>query len=88
MRSKSVHLTTCTPIASKAVRPRAKSVQKTWVKGTGKGTGKAKSTKKKLGKAVVVISSDSEDLEVDFPHHPQINPKTYQLNNLKNPIHQ
>ena len=40
----------------------------------GKGTGKDKSDKKKLGKAVVVISSDSEDLEVNFPHHPPNQP--------------
>ena len=68
MRSRSVHLPTHIPIASKAVRPRTKAVQKTQVK--GKGTGKGKSAKNKLGKAVVVVSSDSEDSEVDFPHHP------------------
>ena len=51
--------------------PWAKSVQKTQVKGAGKG----KSTKKKLGKAVVVLSSDSEDLEVDFPYHPPNQPQ-------------
>ena len=39
------------------------------VKGEGKSTGKGKSAKKKSGKAVVVISSDSEDSKVDFPHH-------------------
>ena len=69
MRSRSVHLSTCIPMASKAVRPRAKSVQKTQVIGNSKGAGKGKSSKKKLGKAVAVVSSDSEDLEVDFPHH-------------------
>ena len=74
MRSGSVHLTTHIPIASEAVRPRAKSVQKTWVKGKGKGAGKGQSAKKKLGKAVLVVSSDSEDSEVDFPHHPPIQP--------------
>ena len=40
----------------------------------GKGTGKGKGAKKRLGKAVVVISSDSEDSEVDFPHHPPNQP--------------
>ena len=55
MRSRSVHLPTCIPVASKAVRPRAQSVQKSQVK--GKGTGKAKVQRKKSGKAVVVISS-------------------------------
>ena len=74
-RSRSAHLPTHIPIASKAVRPRAKSVQKTQVK--GKGTGKGKSTKKKLGKAVVVVSSDSEDLEVDFPNHPPNQPQKH-----------
>ena len=69
MRSRSMHLLTCIPVASKAVRPRAKSVQKTQVKGKGK------SAKTKLGKAVVVVSSDSEDLEVDFPHYPPNQPQ-------------
>ena len=72
MRSRSVHLPTCIPVASKAVRQRAKSVQKTQVK--GKGTGKSKDAKKKPGKAAIVISSDSEDSEVDFPHHPPNEP--------------
>ena len=51
MRSRSVHLPTCIPIASKAVRPRAKSVQKTQVKGKGKGkgTGRGQSAKTKSG---------------------------------------
>ena len=44
------------------------------VKGKGKGAGKGKSTKKKLGKAAAVVSSDSEDLEVDFPLHPPNQP--------------
>ena len=71
-RTRSVHLSTHIPIASKAVRPRAKSVQKAQVK--GKGTGKGQSAKKKSGKAVVVVSSDLEDSEVDFPHHPPNQP--------------
>ena len=41
-RLRSVHLPTCIPIASKAVRPRAQSVQKTQVKGKGKVQVKAK----------------------------------------------
>ena len=44
------------------------------MKGKGQGTGKGKSAKKKLGKVVIVVSSDSEDLEVDFPHHPPNQP--------------
>ena len=75
MRLRSAHLSTCIPEASKAVRPRAQSVQKTQVKGKGKGTGKGKSTKKKSDKAVVVVSSDPEDLEVDFPQHPPNQPQ-------------
>ena len=74
-RSRSVHLPSCIPIVPKAVRPRTESAQKTQVKGKGKGTGKGKSTKKKLGKAVAVVSSDSEDLEVDFPNHPPNQPQ-------------
>ena len=70
MRSRSAHLPTCThiPIASKATKPRAKSVHKVQAKGKGKGTG----DKKKLGKAAIKISSDSEESlgEVDFPHFP------------------
>ena len=61
-----MHLPTCIPVASKAVKPRAKSVHKTQVK--GKCTGKGKSDKKKSDKAAIVISSDSVDSEVDFPH--------------------
>ena len=74
MRSRSAHLPTCIPVASKAVRPRAKSEQKTLVKGKGKGTCKGQIAMKKSGKAVVVVSSDSEDSEVDFPHHPPNQP--------------
>ena len=71
-RSRSVHFPTRIPVASKVVKPRAKSVHKTQVK--GKGTGKGKSDKKKPGKAAIVISSDSEDSEVDFPHYPPNQP--------------
>ena len=61
MRARSAHLPTHIPVASKAVKPRAKSVYKTQVTGKGKGTGKGKSDKKRPGKATIVISSDSED---------------------------
>ena len=74
MRSRSVHLPSCIPVAPKTVRPRAKSVQKTQAKGRGKDTGKSKSTKKKSNKAVAVVSSDSEEL-VDFPNHPPNQPQ-------------
>ena len=68
-RSRSVHLPSCIPVAPKTVKPRTKSAQRTLTKGKGKGTGKGKKTTKKSNKAVEVVSSDSEDLEVDFPHH-------------------
>ena len=74
MRSRSVHLPSHIPIAPKAVRPKTKSAQRTPAKGKGKGAGKGKSTNKKLGKAATVLSSDSEDLEVDFPLHPPNQP--------------
>ena len=72
MRLTSAHLPSHIPMAPKAVKPRTKSVQKTQVK--GKGTGKGENTKKKLSKAVAVVSSGSEDLEVDFPLHPPNQP--------------
>ena len=64
MRSRSAHLPTCIPVASKAAKPRAKSVHKAQVKG--------KCDKKKSGKTTIVISSDSEESlgEVNFPHFP------------------
>ena len=64
--SRSVQLPTCIPVASKASKPRAKSVCKAEVKG--------KSDKKKPGKAAIEIGSDSEDSEVDFPHLPSNQP--------------
>ena len=62
-RMRSTHLPTCIPVASKAARPRAKSVYKAKVKGN---------PKKKLGKTAIVISSQSEASlgEVDFPNLP------------------
>ena len=64
-RSRSVHLPTHIPVASKGARPRAKSVYKAQVKGKG-------DSKKKLGKTTIVIRSDSEESsgEVDFLHLP------------------
>ena len=70
MRSRSAHLPSCILVALKAIRPRTKPAQRTWVKGKGKGASKGKSTNKKSGKAAAVASSDSEDLEVYFPLHP------------------
>ena len=62
LRTRSAHLPTCIPVASKAARPRAKSVYKAKVKGN---------SKKKFGKTAIVISSDSEaSSEVDFTNLP------------------
>ena len=69
MRSQSVHLPSCIPVTPKAGKPRTKSAQWALAKGKGKGAGKGKKTTKKSDKVVAVISSDSEDLEVDFPHY-------------------
>ena len=73
-RSRSVHLTSCIPVAPKAVRPRTKSAQRTLAKGKGKSAGKGKKTTKKSGKAAAIVSSDLEDLEGDLPHHPPNKP--------------
>ena len=64
-RMRSAHLPTHIPVASKAAKPRAKSVYKAKVK--GKGT-----SKKKLGKTAIVISlhSEASSGEVDFPNLP------------------
>ena len=81
MRSRSVHLHSHIPIASKAGKHRTASAQR--IPTTGKGVGKGKKTTKKSNKAVVVVSSDSEDLEVDFPHyHPNQPHKLPQQPNL------
>ena len=69
-RSRSVHLPSHISAAPKAVKPRTKSVQRTPTKGKGKG----QKTTKKPNKAVTVVSSDSEDLEVEFPHYPPNQP--------------
>ena len=64
-RTRSVHLPTHILVASKADKPRAKSVYKAQVKGEG-------NSKKKLGKTTIIISSDSESSlgKVDFPNLP------------------
>ena len=65
MRSRSVHIPMHIPIAHKAGKLRTTSTQRTQTKGKGKG----KKTIKKPNKAVAVVSSDSEDLEVEFLHY-------------------
>ena len=44
IRSRSVHLPSCIPVAPKAVKPRMKSAQRTPAKGKGKGADKGKKT--------------------------------------------
>ena len=73
-RSRSAHLPSHIPVAPKAGKPRTKSAQRTQAKGKGKGAGKGKKTTKKSDKAAAVVSSDSEDLKVDFPYHPPNQP--------------
>ena len=68
-RSQSVHLSPHIPEAPKTGKLRTTSVQRAPKK--GKGAGKGKKTSKKSDKSVIVVSLDSEDLEVDFPnYHP------------------
>ena len=66
MRSRSAHIPSHIPVASKAGKCGTASAQRIPTK--GKGAGKGKKATKKSNKTVVVVSSDSEDLEVDFPH--------------------
>ena len=66
-RSKSVHLPSCIPVAPKTGKDRTTSEQRALTK--GKGAGKCKKTPKKSSKPIVVVSSDSEDLELDFPNY-------------------
>ena len=68
-RSQSVHLSSCIPVTSKTGKHRTTSKQRASTK--GKGTGKGKKASKKSSKPIVVVSSGSEDLEVEFPnYHP------------------
>ena len=68
-RSQSMHLSSCIPVTPRAEGHRTTSKQRTLTK--GKGAGKGKKASKKSNKQIEVVSSDSEDLEVDFPnYHP------------------
>ena len=67
MRSRSAYVPSHLPIASKTRKLRTASAQRTPTK--GKSTSKGKKATKKSNKAVAVVSSDSENLEVDFPHY-------------------
>ena len=66
MRSRSVHIPTHTPVASKAGNIEQHLLKESL---KGKGVYKGKKATKKSNKAVAVVSSDSEELEVDFPHY-------------------
>ena len=59
-----MHLSSCIPVTPRAERHRTTSEQRTSIK--GKGTGKGKKASKKSNKPIEVVSSDSEDLELDF----------------------
>ena len=85
-RSRSVHVSSHIPVASKAGKCRTACAQRIPTK--GKGAGKGKKATKKSNKAVVVVSSDSEDLEVDFPITIPINPMRYPKSYPTSPIHQ
>ena len=67
-RSRSVHIPSHLPIASKAGKHRTASAQRALTK--GKDAGKGKKIPDKSNKPVVEVSSDSEDLEVDFTKLP------------------
>ena len=69
MGSISAHQSSCIPVDPMTGKLRTTSTQRAPMK--GKGAGKSKETTKKSNKPVIVVSSDSEDLEVDFPnYHP------------------
>ena len=81
-RSKSAHLSSCTPVTPKTGKHRTTSEQRALTK--GKGAGKGKKTPKKSSKPIIVVSSDSEDIEVDFPNYCLISLMRYPLTYLKN----
>ena len=87
MRSKSAHLSSHIPVAPKTGKLRTTSEQRALTK--SKGAGKGKKTLKKSSKPVVVVSSDSDDLEVDFLNYSPISLMRYPLTYLKkkNPTH-
>ena len=66
-RSISVHQSSCIPVDPMTDKLRTTSMQRALTK--GKGAGKGKKTTKKVNKPVIVVSSDSKDLEVDFPYY-------------------
>ena len=72
-RSRSVHIFSYTPVDPKGRKLRATSTQGTPTK--GKSAGKGKKATEKSNKRVAVVNSDSEDLEVDFPHYHPNQPK-------------
>ena len=68
MRSQLMHLSSHTPVTPKEGQ-RTPSEQRTLTK--DKGACEGKKTSKRSNKQIEVVSSGSEDLEVDFPnYHP------------------
>ena len=84
-RLRSAHIPTCLTVTSKIAKPRMNSMQRALIK--CKGAGKGKQTTKKSNKAATVVleSSDSEDLEVDFPYHPPNQPHELPADLLQEP---
>ena len=71
MRSQSMHLSSCTPVTPEEEEEgqRTPSEQRSLMK--DKGASKCKKASKRSNKQIEAVSSDSEDLEVDFPnYHP------------------
>ena len=64
-RSISAHQSSCKPVDPMTDKLRTTFAQRALTKGKGKG----KKTTKKVNKPVIVVSSDSKDLEVDFPNY-------------------
>ena len=64
-RSVSVHQSSHKPVDPMTDKLRTTSTLTALTQGKGKG----KNTTKKVNKPVIVVSSDSEDLEVDFPNY-------------------
>ena len=71
MRSQSMHLSSHTSVTPRTEEGHRTTSSKQRSPTKGKGAGKGKKASKKSNKQIEVVSSDSEDLEVDFPnYHP------------------
>ena len=84
-RSQSMHLSPHALVPPNTRKPRTDSKQKTPTRGKGSGKGKGKKTCKKSSKPIVVVCSDSEDLEVDFPNYCPNQPHQVPINVSQEP---